>query len=322
MKNKILINTFLISLLTGCNVTNSSSVIDDYKLKIITPTGAPSVAFLNYLNYEHYDTNSVPNNIVAEMIKGTYDIVVVDLIGGLTAIEKKQAEYKLASVITFGNFYIYSTGNDDNEFIEETDNIVCFGQGNTPDILFNHLYPNIGVDAYVAGVSDIAPIAMSGIINNQEVDYCIIAEPVLYNVLNNKNAATNQKGIEYSDIQQKWKEIHGKDSSILGASIYIKNSTYTNHKTLVDEYLLNIKKDISTFINDPSKAEEILNNFGSKEEQSQKIGLNSNVIKGVLEDSNSINLNYLSSKENDFNNIIEEYLNVVNPSLINKENYL
>ena len=67
--------------------------IDDYKLKLITPTGAPAVAFLNYLNYEHYDTNTVPNNIVAEMIKGTYDIVVVDLIGGLTAIEKKNAEY-------------------------------------------------------------------------------------------------------------------------------------------------------------------------------------------------------------------------------------
>ena len=293
MKNKIIINTLLISLLSGCNIVNSSSLsIDDYKLKLITPTGAPAVAFLNYLNYEHYDTNTVPNNIVAEMIKGTYDIVVVDLIGGLTAIEKKNAEYKLASVITFGNFYIYSTGNDDNDLMEEVDNIVCFGQGNTPDILFNHLYPNIGIDTYVAGVSDIAPIAMSGILNNEEVDYCIIAEPVLYNVLNNKNAATYQKGKEYSDFQQKWKEVHGEESSILGASIYVKENTYVDHKSLVDEFLLNIKNDINTFINSPSKAEEILNDYGTKEEQSQKIGLNSTVIKGVLEDSNSINLNF------------------------------
>ena len=39
-------------------------------------------------------------------------------------------------------------------------------------------------DTYVAGVSDIAPIAMTGQINNDNVDYCIIAEPVLYNVMN------------------------------------------------------------------------------------------------------------------------------------------
>ena len=326
MKNKLISLTLLITLISGCNKSssniNSSENKDDYKLKIISPTGAPAVGLLNYLNDKNYETNTVPNNIVAEMIKGTHDVVIVDLIGGLTAINKKSAQYKLASIITFGNFYIYSTGNDLNNIMESDDNIVCFGQNNTPDILFNHLYPNIGVDTYVAGVSDIAPIAMSGKINNENVDYCIIAEPVLFNVLNNKNALTYGKGSEYSNFQAKWKEIHGNESSILGASIYIKNETYQNHSNVVNSFLDNIKSDINTFVNNPEKAIELLDNYGSKEEQAQRIGLNSTIIKGVLEDSNSINLGYLSSKDSSFNSTVEEYLNVVNSTLINKNNYL
>ena len=129
MNNKLISLTLLMTLISGCNSNtssiNSSEIQDNYRLKIISPTGAPAVSFLKYLNDENYETNTVPNNIVAEMIKGTHDVVIVDLIGGLTAINKKSAQYKLASVITFGNFYIYSTGNDTNNLMENDDNIVC-----------------------------------------------------------------------------------------------------------------------------------------------------------------------------------------------------
>ena len=93
------------------------------------------------------------------------------------------------------------------------------------------------------------------------------------------------------------------------------------HKKL-NSFLFNIESDIRFFINNPSTAYEKLNEYGSKQEQAQKIGLNSDVVKGVLEDSNSINLNYLSYKNENFENIIKKYLEVVNPSLINPLNYL
>ena len=47
-----------------------------------------------------------------------------------------------------------------------------------------------------------------------------------------------------------------------------------------------------------------------------------NGIKGVLDDNNSINLGYLSSKNENFNSIVNEYLTVVNPQIINEKNYL
>ena len=313
--NKIITCGLIFATLTGCNSYKND-------LSIIVPTGAPSVGFLSYLGNENFDTNTTPNNIVSEMLKGSYDIAVVDLIGGLTAIQMKKAPYKLASVITFGNFYIYSTGNDDNGVMEDNDNIVGFGQGNTPDILFQHLYSGINIDSYLPGVSDVAPIASSGKYLNENVDYCVIAEPVLYNILNNKNAPTYGKGSKYSDLQQKWKEVHGYESSILGAAIYIKNETFETKKNEINNFLKHTEKEINKYITDPNKAVELLENYGSKEEQAQKIGINSTVVKGVLNDKNSINLGFLSSENNDFDKIVEEYLNVVKPTIINKENYL
>ena len=313
--NKLLQNLLITTLISGCTLAKSN-------LSIIVPTGAPSVAFLSELNNENFDTNTTPNNIVAEMLKGTYDIAVVDLIGGLTAIQMKNAPYKVAGVITFGNFYIYSTGNDSNNIMEDSDNIVGFGQGNTPDILFKHLYSNINIDTYVPGVSDVAPIAVAGSYLDEKVDYCVIAEPVLYNVLHNQKAPTYGFGYKYSDFQSKWKELHNDESSILGAAIYVKNETYENRGNIVDNYLKDIENNIMEYIKNPELAANILDEYGSNEQQAQKIGINSKVIKGVLEDNNSINLGYLSSKNENFNQIVNEYLNVVKPSIFNINNHL
>lgn len=327
MKNKnINLLSLLLVCLSGCNVNNSTSSnstsINRKELSILTPTGAPAAAFLNYLNDENYTTNDKPNNIVAEMLKGSNDIVVVDLIGGLTAIEMKDAPYKLASIITFGNFYIYATGNDKDKIMSNEDNIVCFGQNNTPDTLFKHLFEDIEIDTYVNGVVDISPVAASGIINGENVDYCVIAEPVLYTILNKKDAATYGKGYEYADFQKLWKEKHSENSTILGASIYVKNDTYNTYNDQINEFLNNIEKDINNYVSNCQIACDKLNEFGSPAEQGQKIGINSTILKGVLEDNNSINLGYLSSKNENFNSIVNEYLTVVNPQIINEKNYL
>ena len=83
-------------------------------LKILCPTGAPAVAFYNYAKDSNFETNSVPKNIVSEMNQNsTKDIIVIDTVSGLKAINNG-APFKIASTITFGNFYIASTGNDDN----------------------------------------------------------------------------------------------------------------------------------------------------------------------------------------------------------------
>lgn len=322
MKKELLLTLLM---LNSCNLTSNSELSNTNnknELSILVPTGAPSAAFLEYLNDPNFQTNTTPNNIVAEMIKGTVDIAVVDLIGGLNAIKNKNAEYKLAATITFGNFYIYATGNDEDKIMDNDDNILGFGQNNTPDILFKYLYPDVNVDYYQPGVSDVASIAASGQFEGEKIDYCIIAEPVLTKVLLNKNAPTYGKNYIYSNFQEKWKEIKGNSSSIIGASIFVKNTTYQNNKSEVNDFLVNINNSITSYVNDPDLAYNLLNKYGSVEEQAQKVGINGNLLKSVLSSSNSINLGYLDFNNNSYKDVIFEYLNIVNKNLIDNNYFL
>lgn len=320
MKKEILLTLLMMN---SCNfATKINSNNEKNELTILAPTGAPSAAFLEYLNDDNFITNTVPNNIVAEMIKGSVDIAVVDLIGGLNAINNKNANYKLAATITFGNFYIYATGNDENKTMDNNDNIVGFGQNNTPDKLFNYLYPEISVDYYQPGVSDIAPIASSGLIEGEKVDYCIIAEPVLTKILSNDKAATYGKGYIYSDFQAEWKKIKGDNTSIIGASIFINNRTYNSKYIEINEFLNKLNNSINSYIENPNIAYDLLNNYGTTEEQAQRIGINDSLLKEVLMSSNSINLGYIDYKNNEYKNIIFEYLNIINKSLISDKYFL
>ena len=103
-------------------------------------------------------------------------------------------------------------------------------------------------------------------------------------------------------------------------NIHKENNYYAIEKIKGKNLLEQV--DFAVKENDEDKVIELLDNYGSKEVQAQRIGLNSNIVKGVIEDSNSINLGYLSSKDSNFNSTVEEYLNVVNSSLINTNNYL
>ena len=70
--NKILLPLILMSLV-GCNSNKESESISDIasekvdfsSLKILSPQGAPAVAFYNYSDNNNYTTNATPSNIVA-----------------------------------------------------------------------------------------------------------------------------------------------------------------------------------------------------------------------------------------------------------------
>ena len=93
---------------------------------IVSPTGAPALAFYNYATYSNFETNRVPTNIVAMMNKGEKDVVVLPTNAGVQAIVNKNAPYLLAATITFGNFYIVSMNNDDNQVMDASDTILLF----------------------------------------------------------------------------------------------------------------------------------------------------------------------------------------------------
>lgn len=305
MKKQILLLIPLM-MLTGCKKDTS-------KLKIVCPTGAPAIAFYKENSNPNFETNGVPSNIVSMMNENSdKDLVVIDTVSGLKAI-KNGAPYKLAASLTFGNFYIASTGKDDDEVIDKDDKIVLFGQNQTPDLLFHYLYGNEYNDAieYVTNVQDAAKCLITGKneVTTNTIDYVFIAQPVLTNALNkNKNAK------KVVDIQEAYKN-KSEGKSLIQASLFVRNKA---KKDIVNEYLKGLKASVEEAINNPDVISETLKDK-SVEEMTALYGVAPSLAVTALKDNNGLGLGYKKGK--DIKSEIDSFISLFSLENTNEEIY-
>ena len=295
--------------LVGCNAKNNSSEVKEFdrtSLSIITPTGAPALAFYNYAGLPNFETNSVPTNIVGIMAAGQKDVAVLPTNAGIQAIKGKNAPYQIAATITFGNFYIASMGNDADNEMNAGDKILLFQKGNVPDKIFHYVYGDAFDSSiyYVNAVSDAAAALISGSFTDAESgesvvpNYVMVAEPVLTNVLSKKE---NVK--VYADVQAKYKEKSG-NKELFQASVFVKN---TLEKELVTSFLSSLKDDVESAIADPSK----LSAGMAKESAAQEVfGVAPQMAENVLKKNNGMGLGFKYAKEN--KDAIETFLSLFN----------
>lgn len=292
---KILILFALSLVLCSCKNTNVEIDYDYSNLEIISPTGAPSLAFLSDINNPNFETNSVPSNIISMMTSNSNkEVVVIDAVSGIRAI-KKGAPYKLAGILTFGNFYIASTGNDEDNIMNADDKIILFGQGLTSDIIFHYLYGdtyNKNIE-YVNAVSDAAKCLAAGknLETGSAIDYVFIAEPVLTNILNNEDAPTYGKAKIYQNIQEAFNYQTGND--MIQAGLFLKEDGLISNKK---DYLKYLENNINIILSNKEYVYSLLKDK-SVEEVSTKYGISTNLIPYVLE-NNLVGLGFKNAYHN------------------------
>ena len=307
---KLILLTIPALMLAACNQKNNSV---EGPLKIICPTGAPAFAFYNYSQNSNFETNAVPSNIVAMLSEASdKDVVVIDTVSGVKAINNG-APYKLAATITFGNFFIAGTGNDNDGMINEGDKIVLFGQNQTPDLLFHYLYGNYydeGIE-YVTNVQDAAKCLISGknAVTGNDIDYVFVAQPVLYNAMQK-----NDKVFVFANVQQAYRERSG-GKSLIQASVFIKNSV--NEKQ-GNNFLESLSKDIRAVLDKPSLLTETLGKY-SQEEITALYGVAPSVAEAVIEDQNGLGLDFCYAAPNKEN--IDGFLSLFSVPQTNEEIY-
>lgn len=288
MKKFILVLIILLSL-CGCKKEEIKKESIYSNVGIIAPTGAPSLAFINYIDDSSFETNSAPTNILSMMSKKSDKrIVVIDVTSGIKAINQG-APYKLAAILTFGNFYIASTGNDDNGIMDESDTIVLFGQNMIPDTIFHYIFNDLYDSSieYVSAVQDAGKCLAAGknLETGSEVDYVFMAEPVLSTVLNNESAPTYKKAGVYMNIQDEYKKKSGLN--LIQAGLFVKDDGYfKDHDDFYKYYSDNINK----ILNDNEYVDSYLNGK-SDEEISSIFGINSKLMHQALK-TNSIGLGF------------------------------
>ena len=329
MKKLFLLTSLIALALMGCSSNTSddkkssdSSSTDDPQyvferdsLSIVTPTGAPALGFYDFATSSNFETNDTPTNIVAMMVAGQKDVVVLPTNAGIQAINGKSAPYKLAVTITFGNFYVVSMGNDDNNVMDANDTILLFQKNNVPDKIFHYVYGdtlNAGIH-YVEAVSDASRAIISGSFTDSETgtniipNYVMIAEPALTNVKSKK------EGISvYANLQEEYKTKSG-NKEIFQASVFIKN---TVEQMQAQMFLSQLEYDINSALKDSSKLKE---GMSKVESAATVFGVAPEMAETVLKNGNGMGLGYKYAKSNKA--AIDTFLSLFNIPETNEEIY-
>ena len=290
-------------------------------VSIICPTGAPAIAFYEQVQNQSFTTNSAPKNIISMMTNSSdKDIIVIDTVSGINAINSG-ANFKIAATITFGNFFIASTGNDDNGELDSTDKIVLFGENQTPDYIFHYLYGdefNQNIE-YVGNAQDAAKVLASGKnpTTKNTIDYVFLAQPALFSVLNNKEAPTYQKASIYANVQELYKQ-KSNNKEMIQASIFVKNNDDETYNKKINNYLKSLKKSINNALDNPEIIDKYISKI-SEEDATSLYGINSKVAIKVLKDNNQLGLGYKNAFS--IKDSIDDFIGLFNIEKTNEEIY-
>ena len=294
MKKIILLATIPL-VLCGCRNNKNK----DYK--IMVPTGAPAIAMAGFAMTKSFETTTDPSTIVPLMASGQVDVAVLPTNVGVNAITKKNVPFKILCTITFGNFYIASTGNDEDGVMDPDDYIVSFQQGAVPDKIFHYVHGDDFDNAlhYVASAQDAAKCLKQGknlTDNEAVVDYVLLAEPALTNVLK-----TTPKASLYEDLQSKYNE---KSNGLIipQASVFVSNSL---EQEVIQEGIYEaLEKSVSEMLEDTEVMKAFMNLSSDPE---TLFGVKPDIAAEVTKNGNKMGLGCKKASliKDDINNLLK-----------------
>lgn len=308
MNKKIILTLLPLMALTACN--KSAYKLD---LKVATPSGSPATAFIKYLgDTEHLEVNSSADNVLAYFTSvdtnQKKDIIVAPTNGGIAKI-KAGAEFQIAATLTFGNFFLLSTGLDDDEQLDEGDKVLAFQQNGVAGKLFNYVYGDRNLD--VTYLDNAVAVKNEVLTNkNLDADYFLLAQPVVAAVLSQKENFKIARNVQ-ADYQEK---TGGKE--ITQASIFIRKGT---DEEVANNFLKAIEKDVNELIKNPEK---FIANYAKDIEDevfSAKMTGTKQLITKLLTNNNQIGLGFKNAFENKA--AIDNFIGTLGMPATNEEIY-
>ena len=249
-------------------------------IRTISPAGAPTLAFYDQGSNENFVTNSTPSNVLAELQTNYYNAVVFDSINALKSIKNNDLDFKLAKLITGGNFYLASINKNEGEMPTANDVVVSFGENLIPDLVYRKLSEYWEIENtpyYVPSVSEALGVLKTGVYASNPVDFVFIAQPALNIALNDATAATYGNVKVVKDIRSEWQKYTGQ-SAIPQAGLFVRASHYELNPTVFENYVDEMVARIDVAIDTPATAKAALDAYGDAQAQAAKFGFNSNIM--------------------------------------------
>lgn len=236
---KIIIILLALFCLIGCSQKNDNEEVKPLSYSVVCPSGAPSLALLDYLDNENIDLDIVDGSDVlqAEFTSGNVDFIVAPINLG-AKLSSVTGNYKLAAVLTWGNLHLVSF-----ESLQETAQkpVAAFGQAAVPGKVLGYLSDELGAFEFewFNAVNEASAALLAG-----QYESAVLAEPILTMTKSKSEKTLN----EIVDIQEVYKEKTGY-SSYPQAALFINVKTLENEEG-VKEFLNKIEASISLYNSD------------------------------------------------------------------------
>lgn len=317
MKKILILTALILAGLTGCTNDSSESCGSGCKifttnainLKVACPAGAPAVALFAHLGESNVEINAAEN--VQAYMTGTSDkeVVILPTNFGVNAIINRGVDFKLAATVTFGNFFLLSTGLDDNTTLDSGDKVLAFQQNGVAGKLFNYVYGDLGLDVtYDADAASVKTKILTAD-SSFDYDYALLAQPVVNAILKNKTSYSL-----YANVQDDYKTKTG-GKEITQASIFVRNIVDSQKATA---FLNTIKSDVEQLLDD---TQVVIDQTSSLEDEivAAKLNVNAQVIKGLLDNGNQLGVGYKDAFSNKAN--IDAFLQTLGMGATSEEIY-
>ena len=210
---------------------------DDYKLKVSAPGGAPAIAAAE-LATTYQDDYEFTLGLGADALQPLFvnkssDVIIAPINLG-AKLYIKNASFKLAAVLTWGNLFFASQKEDFTLASMNDSDVTFFGEGTVNDVVVKYVLSENNISpksiTYLGSTSE----TQTTLITNSDA-IVLIAEPAL-SVAKNNNA--NIKSIS---VQELYKEASG-NNEFPQAGCFINVNTLTDHKSVVNQFLKRLEE--------------------------------------------------------------------------------
>ena len=171
--------------------------------------------------------------------------------------------------------------------------VVLFQQNQIPDRIFKYVYGDQFSNIhYVSSAQDAARVGLTGkneADNNASVDYVLLPQPALTNVLANSKANAKL----YKNVQDDFIAKSG-GLEITQASIFVNTNTSSS---LIDTFLDTIERDIKAAVEQPNLLKEAVSGL-SQIELTNKFGVGTPELLAKMVKDNAIRIGYKDAKTN------------------------
>ena len=242
------------------SVSTDTEAVDDYKLKVSTPSGAPLMAISGAKDDIDLklvaDTTLLPG--LFQKTEEKEDIIIAPVNVGTKLYNANLSTYKLASVITWGNTY-FSSGSE-NFTIDSMNGktVTFFGKGSINVAIAKYVLKQKAVTVTEAYPDPDVVASIKGVLEANSDEMVMIAEPVL--TVTQTSLEKQGKSLTSYSIANEYKSL--TNHKYPQAAIFVNPDSYQLHKGKFDEFFEAVENTTKLVKSDVSKLAKLSHEAG------------------------------------------------------------